>query len=98
LTRAVLTQNGRVLIEQPDGTYLPAESRTDWVRIRAMTDEETEAAAAGDPDAPPLDEAFWQEARVVFPQPVRKKHTGLRIAQGHAGVVPRAGPRLPDPH
>jgi uncharacterized protein (DUF4415 family) len=42
-------------------------------------DEEVEAAAAGDPDAPPLDEAFWQEARVVFPRPVRKKQTGLRI-------------------
>jgi uncharacterized protein (DUF4415 family) len=42
-------------------------------------DAEVEAAAAGDPDAPPLDQAFWQGARVVFPRPVRKKHTGLRI-------------------
>jgi uncharacterized protein (DUF4415 family) len=38
-----------------------------------------EAAATGDPDAPLLDETFWREARVVFPGPVRKKHTGLRI-------------------
>jgi uncharacterized protein (DUF4415 family) len=81
LTRAVLTQDGRVLIEQPDGSYRPAESRTDWDRVRAMSDEEIEAAAASDPHAPPLDEAFWQEARVVFPQPVRKKHTGLRIEE-----------------
>jgi uncharacterized protein (DUF4415 family) len=79
--RAVLTQDGRVLIEQPDGSYRAAASRTDWDRVRAMSDEEIEAAAAGDPDAPPLDEAFWQEARVVFPRPVRKKHTGLRIDQ-----------------
>ena len=79
LTRAVLTQDGRVLIEQPDGSYRPAESRTDWDRIRAMPDEEIDAAAAADPAAPPLDEAFWREARVVFPRPVRKKHTGLRI-------------------
>ena len=79
LTRAVLTQDGRVLIEQPDGSYRPVVSRTDWDRVRAMSDEEIEAAAAGDPDAPPLDEAFWQEARIVFPRPVRKKHTGLRI-------------------
>jgi uncharacterized protein (DUF4415 family) len=79
LTRAVLTQDGRVLIEQADGSYRPAQSRTDWNRVRAMTDEEIEAAAASDPDAPPLDEAFWQEARVVFPGPIRKKHTGLRI-------------------
>ena len=79
LTRAVLTQDGRVLIEQPDGSYRPAESRTDWNRVRAMTDDEIEAAATSDRDAPPLDKAFWPEARVVFPRPVRKKHTGLLI-------------------
>jgi hypothetical protein len=63
LTRAVLTQDPRVLIEQPDGSYHAAESRTDWDRVRAITDEETEAAAASDPDdAPPLDEAFRHEA------------------------------------
>jgi uncharacterized protein (DUF4415 family) len=79
LIRAVLTQDGRVLVEQPDGSYRAAASRTDWDRVRAMSDDEAEAAAAGDPDAPPLDEAFWREARVVLPRPTRKKHTGLRI-------------------
>jgi uncharacterized protein (DUF4415 family) len=78
-TRAVLTQDGHVLIEQPDGSYRPGRGSTDWDRVKAMTDEEVEAAAAADPDAPPLDEAFWQQARVVFPQQIRKKHTGLRI-------------------
>ena len=79
LTRAVLTQDGRVLIEQPDGSYLPSEPRTDWARVRALSDEELEAAAASDPDALPLDEAFWREARVVRPLAVRKKQTALRI-------------------
>jgi uncharacterized protein (DUF4415 family) len=79
LTRAVLTQDGRVLIEQPDGSYRPARRRTDWDRVRAMTDEEVEAAAASNPDAPLLDEAFWRSARVVFPRQVRKRHTGMRI-------------------
>jgi uncharacterized protein (DUF4415 family) len=79
LTRAVLTQDGRVLIEQRDGSYRPAAARTEWDRIRAMSEEEVEAAAAGDPDALPLDQAFWREARVALPRPGRKKHTGLRI-------------------
>ena len=79
LTRAVLTQDGRVLIEQPDGSYRPTGSRTEWDRVRAMTEEEIEAAAVSDPDAPPLDKAFWQATRVVLPRTVRKKHTGLRI-------------------
>jgi uncharacterized protein (DUF4415 family) len=79
LTRAVLTQDGRVLIEQPDGSYRPARRRTDWDRVRAMTDAEVEAAAAADPDALPLDEEFWRTARVVFPRQARKVHTGLRI-------------------
>jgi uncharacterized protein (DUF4415 family) len=79
LTRAVLTQDGRVLIEQPDGSYRPARPRTDWDRVRAMPEAEIEAAAASDLDALPLDEAFWHTARVAFPPQVRKKHTGLRI-------------------
>jgi len=78
-TRAVLTRDGRVLIEQPDGSYRPARRRTDWDRIRAMTEAEIEAAAASDPDALPLDEAFWRTARVAVPPRVRKKHTGLRV-------------------
>lgn len=79
LTRAVLTQDGRVLIEQPDGSYRPAEGRTDWHRVRAMSDDEVEAAAASDSDAPALDETFWRSARVAVPHQIRKRHTGLRI-------------------
>jgi uncharacterized protein (DUF4415 family) len=44
-----------------------------------MTEEDVEAAAASDADAPPLDETFWRKTRVVFPRQVRKKHTGLRL-------------------
>jgi hypothetical protein len=31
LTRAVLTRDGRVLIEQADGSYRPARCRTGWI-------------------------------------------------------------------
>ena len=76
-TKAVLTQDGGVLIEQPDGSYRRAKGRTDWDQVRAMTDEEIEAAAEADPDAPPLHDEFWRTARIVTPPP--KKHTGIRI-------------------
>ena len=38
----------------PDGTTRPLADRTDWQRLRDMTDEEVEAAALSDPDAQPL--------------------------------------------
>ena len=91
-TRAVLTKDGRVVIEQPDGSYRPAGSRTDWDRVRAMTDEDIEASAASDADALPLDEAFWQSARVVFPHAVRKKHTGVRIDEDVLAWFRAGGP------
>jgi uncharacterized protein (DUF4415 family) len=44
------------------------EDRTDLRRLRAMTDEEIEAAVRDDPDAAPLD-IDWSEARVVTNPP-----------------------------
>ena len=37
-----------------DGTTKPLEDKTDWKRLREMTDEEVHAAALADPDAQPL--------------------------------------------
>jgi uncharacterized protein (DUF4415 family) len=58
-----------------DGT-LP---RTDWERVRAMSEEEVTARAQGDPDAPPLDDAFFERAKLLQPPVLGKRHTGLRI-------------------
>ena len=38
----------------PDGSTRPLEDKTDWARLRAMTDEEVTAAAKSDPDARPM--------------------------------------------
>ena len=67
ITRAVRTDDGRTLIEQPDGSYREAESRTDWDRLKRMTDEEIEAAARSDPDAPPMtgDDEWWKQRLVT---------------------------------
>src|SRR5579864_6409265 len=43
--------------------------RTDWRRLRGMTDEQVHAAVVADPEIRQTDEAFWKEARVVMPQP-----------------------------
>ena len=56
------------------GTTSKTEPKTDWRRVRSMTDEEVHAAIIDDPDAQPTDEAFWKEARVVMP---RRKDSAL---------------------
>lgn len=79
ITRAVLTHDGEVLIEQPDGSYRKAGSKTDWQRVNTLTEEEIDAAALADADAPPLDDAFWAEARIVEPQRVPARNQGMRL-------------------
>ena len=70
ITRAVTTDDGRVLIEQPGGSFKPAESKTDWTRVDALTDTEINAAVASDPDAAPvLDEDWFNKARLAMPEP-----------------------------
>ena len=46
--------NGTLVQVLPDGSTRPLEDKTDWARLRAMTDEEVLAAAMSDPDAGPL--------------------------------------------
>jgi uncharacterized protein (DUF4415 family) len=51
--------------------------KTDWARVRALTDEEIEAAARSDPDAQPTDAEFWKGAKLVMPE--RKQPVTLRL-------------------
>ena len=79
-TKAVMTSDGRLPIEQPDGSHRPAPAgRTDRARVDAMTDEEITANALADPDAQPLDDEFWRTAEIVKVPVAAKRHTGLRI-------------------
>src|SRR5713226_8391272 len=54
------------------GTTSKTEPKTDWRRLRSMTDEEIHVAIIDDPDVKPIDEAFWKDARVVM---LRRKET-----------------------
>src|SRR5437016_11710350 len=68
ITKALTTTDGRVLIEQPDGTYRPAESQTDWTRLDAMTGEEVERLAAEDMAELGIDPDWMEHTTVVFPR------------------------------
>ncbi|WP_333825546.1 BrnA antitoxin family protein [Pinisolibacter sp.] len=45
----------------------PRKGRTDWVRLRAMSDEAIEAAATADAENPPADDDHWAHATVGLP-------------------------------
>lgn len=77
ITKAVTTTDGRVLIEQPDGTYRPAASQTDWAQLDAMTEEEVERLAAEDMAELGIDPAWMEHATVRFPRP--KERVTVRL-------------------
>jgi uncharacterized protein (DUF4415 family) len=53
------------------------EPKTDWDRVRRMTDADVHAAVARDPAVRPMDEAFWKDAHVVMPK--RKEAVTIRL-------------------
>lgn len=53
------------------------KGKTDWDRVRALTDEEIEAAVGRDPDAEFWTEDDWAEAELVVPK--RKIIISLRL-------------------
>jgi uncharacterized protein (DUF4415 family) len=59
------------------GRFMPRQSKTDWDRLKAMTEEEIEANALADLDAQPTDETFWTEAKVS--KPVKKVSLSVQL-------------------
>ena len=62
-----------------DGSTQPLTDRTDWARLRAMTDDEVEAAARNDPDNAPRTEAELAKMRRI-PR-VKTLRRALRLTQ-----------------
>ena len=50
---AGFNEEGSLVQIMPDGTTRPFEDKTDWDKLRALTEEEIIAAALTDPDNPP---------------------------------------------
>ena len=51
------------------GNTSTPEPPTDWEKLRRMRAQEIRAGIDADPDAHGTDEAFWQNAKVVWPRP-----------------------------
>jgi putative transcriptional regulator len=65
--------DGTLLQVLPDGATKPLEDKTDWQRLRDMTEDESLAAALADPDAQPLtDEAAARMRRVPRARTLRR--------------------------
>jgi len=52
-------------------------TRTDWNRLRRMSDAEIRKGIESDPDARATDEEFWKHAKVVWPS--RKAVVTMRL-------------------
>lgn len=54
------------------------KGKTDWERVKSLSDEEIEAAIRDDPDAAPIcDEAWFERAELVIP--AHLKHLWVQI-------------------
>ena len=66
------------------------ESRTDWKRLRQMTNEDIERAAREDPNSPLLDEEWFRTARLVIPSGEKRRIT-IRLDEDVVSYFKRAG-------
>jgi putative transcriptional regulator len=65
--------DGTLVQAMPDGATNPMTDKTDWKRLRDMTDAEVHAAALADPDAQPLtDERLATMRRVPRTKTLRR--------------------------
>jgi uncharacterized protein (DUF4415 family) len=55
---------GRAIILTADGEIVHRESRTDWARVDALTDEDIERAIADDPDWAEFKDIDWAKVEV----------------------------------
>lgn len=68
------------------------QSKTDWKRVDALTDEEIETAIKGDPDAAPILDAEWfKRARIILPEP--KMAISIRLDRDVLDWFKAQGPR-----
>jgi putative transcriptional regulator len=77
IIEAKLLSDGTVVQVLVDGSTRPFKDTMDWERLRAMTDEEVEAAAEADPDARPMTPEQLRTARRVPRSKTLRRALGL---------------------
>jgi uncharacterized protein (DUF4415 family) len=72
MTKVVLTEDGKVLMKRPNKTFAQIEGKTDWAKLAAIKEEDTDYS-----EVPELTEAFWEEAKASMSE--AKKPVFLRL-------------------
>lgn len=67
------------------------KGKTDWKRLRALTDEDIKRAVADDPDESLADADFWKNAKLVLPE--AKEKISLRLDRDVLDFFRRSGRR-----
>ena len=65
------------------------KGRTDWKRLREMTDEEIEKSIANDPDWAEFRDIDWSKAELVIP--AKKKPISIRLDEDVLDYFKRGG-------
>lgn len=65
---------------------------TDWTRVRAMSDEEIERAAAADPDNPLWTDEEMERAELLLPSELPKVPISIRLDPEVIDFFKRGGP------
>ena len=80
IVRATKLKDGRVLLEEPDGTLHFAVGQTDWAALDATTEEDIARQIAEDPEDPANDPAYPDDLEkfpIVYPP--RKERITVRL-------------------
>ena len=81
IVKVRLLPNGKAVRIMPDGSLKPlGKGKTDWERVRNMTEKEITAAALSDPDNPPMSKQELKRFRPAFPN-VRRIREKLNMTQ-----------------
>lgn len=80
----------RYTIEEIEEMIANGESKTDWARVNAMTDEDIMAAIKDDPDWQGFENIDWSKARWVVPKV--KRAVSIRLDDDILAFFKKDGP------